>query len=78
MKPLAAELEAKIDYVNGWMFSGDQKEVAKRANTWESRVSEVLNKKRAPNKKILEAAIEVMMENKARFQCLDNPLRKVS
>lgn len=69
MKALAPELEAKIDEVNSWLFYADQKEVAKRAKTWESRVSEVLNKKRPPTKRILEAAILVMNENKARFEC---------
>lgn len=69
MKTLPLELEAKIDEINGWLFYGDQKEVAKRARTQESRVSEVLHKKRTPTKKILDAAIEVMNENKARFQC---------
>lgn len=69
MRPLAPELEAKIDEVKSWLFYADQKEVAKRAKTWETRVSEVLNKKRQPNKRIMDAAIEVMNENKARFEC---------
>lgn len=68
MKALSPELEAKIDEVNGWMFYGDQKLVAKKSRMPESRVSEVLNKKRSPNKQILDAAIEVMNENKARFE----------
>lgn len=67
MKSLPTELEAKIDEVKSWMFDGDQKEVARRAGTWESRVSEVLNKKVPPQKKILEKAIEVMEENKSGF-----------
>lgn len=69
MRAMSPELSAKIDEVKQWLFHSDQKEVAKRARAWETRVSEVLNKKRAPNKRILEAAIEVMNENKARFEC---------
>lgn len=69
MKPLPPELSGKIDEIRSWLFYGDAKEVAKRARTWETRVSEVLNKKRAPNKMILDAAIEVMNENKRRFEC---------
>lgn len=68
MKPIAPELEAKIDEVKLWMLEGDQKEVAKRSRTDEPRVSKVLNKRVPVNKKILEAAIEVMNENKARFE----------
>ena len=73
---LSPELEAKIDEVKQWLFYGDAKEVAKRARTWETRVSEVLNKRRPPNKKILDAAIEVMNENKARFEC--SPKMKIA
>ena len=71
-KPIAPELEAKIDEVRRWMMEGDQKEVARRSGTWESRVSEILNKKRTPHKLILEKAIEVMNENKARFEIQSN------
>lgn len=74
MKPIPAELEAKIDEVKSWMFDGDQKLVAKKARRDEPWVSRVLNKKVAPDKRILEAAIEVMNENKARFEC-SNKLR---
>jgi transcriptional regulator with XRE-family HTH domain len=69
MRPLAPELEAKIDEIKSWMLDGDQKEVARRARTWETRVSQILNKRIAPDKRILDAAIEVMNENKARFEC---------
>lgn len=69
MRALPQDLEAKIDEIKGWMFYGDQALVAKKARTWETRVSEVLNKKRAPSKQILDAAVEVMNENKARFEC---------
>lgn len=70
MKPIPPELEAKIDEIKSWMMAGDQKEVAKRARTFETYVSQVLSKRVAPNKKVLEYAIQVMNENKARFECL--------
>lgn len=76
MKPLPPELSAKIDEIKSWMFYGDQALVAKKAKTWETRVSEVLNKKRQPNKKILAAAIEVMNYNKSQFDC--EPKMKVA
>lgn len=69
MKPLPTELEAKIDEVHSWLFYGDVKEVAKRSRTWATRVSAMLNKRQPMNKRVLEAAIEVMNENKARFEC---------
>jgi transcriptional regulator with XRE-family HTH domain len=68
MKPLAPELEAKIDEISGWMLPGDQEEVARRARVDNSWVSKVLNKKMTPTKKVLDAAIEIMNENKARFE----------
>lgn len=67
MKAIPAELEAKIDEIKSWMLDGDQKEVARRARTWETRVSQILNKRIAPDKRVLDKAIEVMMENKTRF-----------
>lgn len=45
----------------------------KRARTFETRVSQILNKRVAPNKKVLKYAIQVMNENKARFQTDTNP-----
>jgi hypothetical protein len=68
MKAIPAELDAKIDEIKSWMLDGDQKEVAKRARTFETRVSQILNKRIAPDKKVLDFAIEVMNENKARFE----------
>ena len=68
MKSLPPELPAKIDEIKLWMFEGDQKEVDRRAKTFETRVSQVLNKRIAPNKTVLEKAIEVMNENRVRFQ----------
>lgn len=72
MKPLPPELSAKIDEVKSWMMDGDQARVARKSNKWEAQVSAVLNKKIAPDKKILEAAIEMMNDNKARFECNKN------
>lgn len=68
MKSLPVELEAKIDEIKSWMFDGDQKEVAKRSRDTESRVSQMLNKKLTPTKKVLEFGIEVMNENKIAFE----------
>lgn len=68
MKTLPAELEAKIDEIRSWMFEGDQKKVANKSGKDEPFVSRVLNKKTGPNKKVLDAGIEVMNENKVRFE----------
>jgi hypothetical protein len=72
MKKIPPELEAKIDEVRSWMLEGDQGEVARRARVDKTRVSKVLNKRIAPTKRVLEAAIEVMNENKARFEIHNN------
>jgi hypothetical protein len=68
MKSIPAELEAKLDEIKSWMFNGDQDEVAKRAGVKKQNVSAQLNKKQVPSKKVLDAAITVMNENKARFE----------
>lgn len=68
MKPLPPELEAKIDEVKSWMFDGDQDRVAAKSRKSREWVNKVLNK-HTFNAQILEAAIEVMNENKARFEC---------
>lgn len=68
MKALPLELAAKIDEIKSWMMDGDQKEVAKRARTFETRVSQILNKKIYPDKRVLDVAIELMNENKLRFE----------
>lgn len=67
MKPLPSELEAKIDEVKSWMFDGDQDKVASKSRKSRVWVNKVLNKK-AFNAQILEAGIEVMNENKRRFE----------
>lgn len=72
MKPLPPELSAKIDEVKSWMMDGDQARVARKSGKYETQVSQVLNKKIAPNKKILEAAIDQMNKNKADFECNQN------
>jgi hypothetical protein len=77
MRALAPELEAKIDEVKLWMLDGDQELVAAKSRKSLRWVNAVLNK-HAFNAQILEAAIEVMNENRARFQCTESTLRKVS
>lgn len=62
------ELNEKLTEIKAWMFSGDQQEVARRARVKEQVVSMMLNRKRMPSKKVIECAIEVMNENKARFE----------
>lgn len=68
MKTIPVELEAKIDEVAAWMFEGDRDKVAARSRKSREWVSKVLNK-HAFNAQVLEAAIEVMNENKSRFEC---------
>jgi hypothetical protein len=67
MRPLPPELSAKIDEIKSWLFEGDQHEVARRSRKSRVWVNKVLNKK-AFNAKIVEVAIQVMNENKARFE----------
>lgn len=68
MKQLSPDLEAKIDEIKMWMFEGDQDRVAAKSRKSREWVSKVLNK-HAFNPTIVECAIEVMNENKARFEC---------
>lgn len=68
MKALPVELEEKIDEINLWMFEGDRDRVAATSRKSREWVSKVLHKK-AFNSQILEAAIAIMNENKARFEC---------
>jgi predicted transcriptional regulator len=68
MKSLPKELDEKITEIKSWMLDGDQVEVAKRSGVAKSYVSRVLNKHVAPKREVLDAAIEVMNENKARFE----------
>lgn len=67
MRTLPKELEAKLDEVKSWMLDGDQDRVAAKARKSRVYVNRVLNK-HVFNAQILEAGIEVMNENKARFQ----------
>lgn len=67
LKPLPPELEAKIDEVKQWMFDGDQARVAKKSKKTREWVNKVLNK-HAFNAQILKAAIDVMNDNKAKFE----------
>lgn len=67
MKSLPPELDAKIDEVKSWLFEGDQIRVAKKSRKSRTWVCKVLNKK-AFNSQIMQAAIEVMNDNKSRFE----------
>jgi hypothetical protein len=71
MRTLPVELEAKIDEVKTWMLDGDQERVAAMSRKSREWVCKVLNKK-AFNAVILDAAIKVMNENKARFEIKNN------
>jgi hypothetical protein len=68
MKALPKELEERIDEIYSWMFEGDQQRVAKLSGKDAPFVSRVLTKKVSPNKKVLDAGLQVMNENKARFE----------
>lgn len=67
MKPLPAELDAKIDEIKSWLFDGDQQKIAKRAQKTEQTVSRALNKKHF-SPIVIEVAAEVMNENKRLFE----------
>lgn len=68
MRTLPPELAAKVKEVRTWMLDGDLDKVAARARKSKIYVSRVMNGHRF-NAKILEEAIKVMQENKARFDC---------
>ena len=77
MTSLPAELEAKIDQINSWMFrAGSQNRIAKRAGVSAAQVSMVLNKKKAPSPEFLKAAEQVVNEIRVEFGC--EPMMKVS
>ena len=67
MKTIPLELEQKIDEIKSWMFDGDQKRVASIAKVSKQTVSNVLNKRIPPSKKVIEASIKVINENKLAF-----------
>lgn len=67
MKPLPKELDEKITEIHSWMFEGDQDKIAARTRKSRVFVNRVLNK-RAFNAQIIEVALEVMNENRARFE----------
>lgn len=67
MITLPIELEQKIDEAKSWLFEGDQEKVAIKCRKSREWVNKVMNKK-AFNAQIVESAIEVMNENKAKFQ----------
>lgn len=67
--PLPTELNAKIDEIRSWMFlTGSQQRVAKAARISEGYVSQILNGDKKPTPKFMAAAVQVMNENKARFE----------
>lgn len=65
-RKLPPELEAKIDEAKSWLFDGDQDKVAIKSRKSREWVNKVMNKK-AFNAEIVAAAIQVMEENKAKF-----------
>lgn len=70
---IPTELQQKVIEANQWLFYGDKKKVAKLANKNEKYTIEVIQAVmrgdgRKFNREIIECAIEVMNENKARFQ----------
>lgn len=62
------ELEDKIREIRQWMFENDMDRVAAKSRKSRRWVGKVLNG-HAFNAQIVEAGIEVMNENKARFEC---------
>jgi len=64
---IPAELKEKLNEINSWLFYGDKQEVAKRSGMTPTYVGMVL-KGDAFNKTVIEKAIEVMNENKVRFE----------
>lgn len=67
MRTIPAELEAKIDEVHSWMLDGDLDKVAKMTKKCKEYVCKVLRKK-AFNSEVVIAGIQVMNENKAKFE----------
>jgi hypothetical protein len=68
VRDIPEELHTKVIEIKSWLFHGDVKEVAKRSSTPRQTVSSMMNLKATPSKRVLECAIEVMNENKARFE----------
>lgn len=78
---IPTELQQKVIEANQWLFYGDKKEVAKRARKSEKYtimvLKAVMNGDGSKfNREIIECAIEVMNENKARFEI--TPTMKVA
>jgi uncharacterized protein (UPF0179 family) len=76
MENLPVELQAKISEAKSWLFDGDLDKIAKRSNKSKEWACKVMNG-HAFNVHVVEAAIEVMNENKARFQ-ISQPSMKVA
>lgn len=69
------ELKDKVKEVRSWMIiDGDMDRVAAKARKSRRWVQAVLNG-HTFNAQIVEAGIEVMEENRARFQCNKSNLR---
>lgn len=68
MKPLPEELTAKIDEIHSWMFDGDLDKVARLSRKSKGWVSKVFNKKVTPNMEVIVAGLQVMNENKVKFE----------
>jgi hypothetical protein len=78
MKPLPAELEAKIDEVKLWLPNGAIASIAKETNTAASNVSNMFNKKITMSDKVLKEGIRIMNERKAKFEISQTPKMKVA
>ncbi len=67
MRAIPAELEAKIDEVHSWMLDGDLDKIKNMTRKSKEYVCKVLRKK-AFNPDVVIAGIQVMNENKAKFE----------
>jgi hypothetical protein len=68
MKTKPQEFINKLSEVNSWLFYGDVAKVVKRSGKSLTYVSRVLAGKHH-NETIIQCAIEVMEENKVKFNC---------
>jgi hypothetical protein len=66
-KEIPQELATKLKEIDSWLFYGDKKKVAKRVGKRADYVGKVIAGELI-NPQIIDVAIEVMNENKARFE----------
>lgn len=66
-KTIPTELGEKINEIDSWLFYGDKAVVASRSGKSKTYVGMVFAKK-AFCREVIDAGIEVMNENKARFE----------